>query len=192
MTKEELEIKMQAYQSKLTVLYIMPRKTKNGYYWMTKCSCGNKRKVSQTHLVSGGVKSCGCLRNIIGKENPRYTGYEDVTGDYVCSLRGGAKRRNIPFNITAKDIWEQYISQNKKCKFTGLDLIFGALCQKDCKQREKQTASVDRKDSSKGYEKDNIQIIHSHVNIMKNFMADWYFIAMCKHVADFNKDLNKQ
>lgn len=29
--------------------------------WDCQCSCGNKTQVKSSHLVSGGVKSCGCL-----------------------------------------------------------------------------------------------------------------------------------
>lgn len=40
--------------------------SENGsYLWLCECKCGNKKIVSEGDLVSGTVKSCGCL----GKEN---------------------------------------------------------------------------------------------------------------------------
>jgi hypothetical protein len=50
------------------------------------------------------------------------------------------------------------------------------------------TASLDRIDSSKGYEEGNIQWVHKHINFMKRTYSQEYFIDMCKKVADNNKD----
>lgn len=37
-------------------------KYKNGArLWICKCECGNEKRVAGTHLVSGKIKSCGCL-----------------------------------------------------------------------------------------------------------------------------------
>lgn len=46
------------------------------------------------------------------------------------------------------------------------------------------TASLDRKDSSKGYTKDNIQWVHSMVNMSKNKYDQNKFIDMCIAVAN--------
>lgn len=185
MSINELQKKLHP-KTQLTLLQ-RTRKNKNGhYFWLTKCSCGAEKEIMQTHLINGNAKSCGCLVNIVGKNNPLYGGFEDVTGDYVSSLRGGAKRRSLEFSIGAEDIWNKYLKQNRKCQLTGRELVFGALQQKDLHLRPKQTASVDRIDSSIGYTKDNIQIVHSHVNLMKQNMSDSYFIKMCKQVAEHN------
>lgn len=44
------------------------------------------------------------------------------------------------------------------------------------------TASIDRIDSSKGYIKGNIQIVHKTLNKMKLNMRDEEFIAICEEV----------
>lgn len=48
------------------------------------------------------------------------------------------------------------------------------------------TASLDRIDSSKGYTPDNIQWVHSMVNMAKNKYNEADFIAMCRAVANRN------
>jgi len=49
----------------LTVIAPTTERASNGsIIWECKCSCGNKKKASGTHLIRRGVKSCGCL----GKE----------------------------------------------------------------------------------------------------------------------------
>ena len=48
---------------KLTVLSLCDEKTKGGRrLWLCKCDCGNYTKVTRSHLIDGGVTSCGCLR----------------------------------------------------------------------------------------------------------------------------------
>jgi hypothetical protein len=46
-----------------------------------------------------------------------------------------------------------------------------------------QTASLDRIDSSKGYEIDNIQWVHVMVNMCKNKYPQDKFVEMCKAIA---------
>jgi hypothetical protein len=46
------------------------------------------------------------------------------------------------------------------------------------------TASFDRIDSTKPYDADNIQWVHTMVNMCKNKYAQGRFVEMCKAVAD--------
>lgn len=59
---------------KLTVLSLCGNKFTEGInttYWLCECECGKKKKVQQTNLVSGQIKSCGsCLSER----------YEDLVG----------------------------------------------------------------------------------------------------------------
>ena len=31
--------------------------------WLCRCECGNTKIITQSHLVRGVIKSCGCLRH---------------------------------------------------------------------------------------------------------------------------------
>jgi hypothetical protein len=62
---------------------------------------------------------------------------------------------------------------------SGVDIFFGNQYDKD-----ETTASLDRKDSGKGYTLDNVQWVHKRVNIMKNIISDMEFIEWCKKVAN--------
>lgn len=58
---------------KLTVLKRLEKR--NGdYYWSCLCDCGNKTIVKSGNLVSGGVKSCGCIasRLFLGKKSIKH------------------------------------------------------------------------------------------------------------------------
>lgn len=53
-----------------------------------------------------------------------------------------------------------------------------------------QTASLDRKDSLKGYTIDNIQWLHKDVNQMKRNYSEEYFINTCLKIAENYKNNN--
>ena len=81
--------------------------------WLCQCSCGKTTIVTQKHLANGNTKSCGCLQERKGSENPNYDhempdenridrrliqGYNEWTrkvyarDDYTCQIcnhRGG-------------------------------------------------------------------------------------------------------
>lgn len=48
---------------KLTVLEKTNKRKNNSVVWKCKCECGNIIEVSNSHLISGGTQSCGCLRS---------------------------------------------------------------------------------------------------------------------------------
>lgn len=107
-----------------------------------------------------------------------YTG--EISGAYFSSVRNGAKSRDMVFDITKEDIWEQFLKQERRCALTDIELFW-----QDGFKGDRGTASVDRKDSEIGYTKENIQIVHKDVNRMKSNFDEAYFIEMCGKI--FNK-----
>lgn len=101
---------------------------------------------------------------------------------FSSNLIRKAKKRNLPFEITPAYVDLIFERQDFKCAYTGIDLV-GCNDFSDARQYEK-TASVDRIDSSKGYVKDNIQIVHKVVNMMKGNMSDDDFKMWCFLVAN--------
>lgn len=69
--------------------YIYPSSKKHEAMWLCKCDCGNEVIVTNGHLNSGKIKSCGCLKKevskntmrIKGKNNKKQNKY-DLTGEY--------------------------------------------------------------------------------------------------------------
>lgn len=116
------------------------------------------------------AKTLGLTKTIKKK-----TYHENVSKVIWNSVVGGAERRRLPIEITKDDIWEKFLEQNERCLLTGQKLFFG-------KTDQEITGSVDRIDSSKGYTKDNIQIVHKLVNRSKQDMSDEDFYILCKNV----------
>jgi len=56
----------------LTVVSKHGRDKKDKITWRCKCECGQEKIIRGESLTSGKLKSCGCLRNRKGKDNPGY------------------------------------------------------------------------------------------------------------------------
>lgn len=122
--------------------------------WECQCKCGAIKKRTTGVVNAHSKYSCGCLK---------IDTYGDIGGYLWSNIKISAKRRRIPFTITSQDAWTTYQNQGGICALSGRVLYFAD--QND--RFDKQTASLDRIDSSKPYELGNIQWIHKDVNIIK-------------------------
>ena len=92
-----------------------------------------------------------------------------------------AKKRFKNFNLTLeylKEIWEQ---QNGICPYTGIKLQLATYTKNH--NNPIYTASLDRIDSSKGYEIGNVQFISTAIHYMKNTMSHEDTIKLCNIIA---------
>lgn len=179
---------------KWTVLSKAPREGKNGgRRYNCRCICGLEKAVWSYHLRAGHSSSClscaSAKRPSSNKEAraPRagWTGHGDISGNFWSSLKGKASKRtgktkSWDFILTIEDAWDLFLHQNRCCALTGTLLVFA---DKDNKGR---TASLDRIDSTKGYNIDNVQWVHKDINMMKRGFSQEYFIKMCCLVALFS------
>jgi len=149
--------------------------------WICKCTCGNETVIKQKYLLT--TKSCGCLRGIKGSQHVSWNGYGELSGAQFSKYRNEAQKRDLSFNITVKNAWDQFIVQDSKCALTGLDLIM--------KSRSHGTASLDRIDSSLGYEINNIQWIHKWMNMLKSDLKEQDLFGIVKAVYEY-KSLDKE
>lgn len=157
---------------KLTVIGAAPyRNTDPGPYWKCKCECGNITEVRTRSLIDGITKTCGSISH-------KWKGYEEISGKYYAALKSGAKCRNIIFTVTIEEMWDKFLSQNKKCPLSGEILTFN----KNSRDRN-GTASLDRIDSSIGYVSNNIQWVHKDINKMKNNFSTARFLELCRMVS---------
>jgi hypothetical protein len=101
------------------------------------------------------------------------------------------------FSITLEDVYNLWIKQDKKCALTGIPIDFKnqnfrQLTERPSHIKHKKkfkydlicTASLDRINSDKGYIKDNIQLVHKDINMMKNDYDQDYFINMCNLISN--------
>jgi len=93
-------------------------------------------------------------------------------------IRQSAQIRGIGFSITCEEVWALYENQGRKCALSGLPIGFSPRAHGN------HTASLDRKDSSKGYEEGNLQWVHKNVNQMKMDLPNEEYITLCKTVSE--------
>lgn len=91
-----------------------------------------------------------------------------------------ARRGSWTWNITNEYAWKVINDQNWRCALSGVPFTVGG-------SRSRTQPSLDRIDSSKGYEPGNIQYVTLVVNLAKKNMTDADFITMCKQVAGHSK-----
>jgi hypothetical protein len=161
----------------LTVLRRVPNR--NGQtMWECRCACGKTKVVQGCHLRNGHIKSCGCLQYQCGETHKSWKGHKEISMKFFNSIVSNARVRKIPFGVTIQQVWNLFLTQNRRCTLSGLPLVFGAN-----HGRQKGTASLDRIDSGGGYTLDNVQWVHTSINNMKWDMPQSEFLSLCQSVC---------
>lgn len=153
-----------------------------------RCKCGLEFNVDAYNITIGKSKSCkACGLSRTTNSNPSWRGYKEIPASWFKRFSNYSK---IEFTIRIEDVWSLYLVQDKKCKLSGLPISFANQYERGSKRSGlKCTASIDRIDSSKGYTKDNIQLVHKDINIIKNAFEQNYFIELCQKVVMTKKNL---
>jgi hypothetical protein len=94
--------------------------------------------------------------------------------NYLSYLLCKARQRNKEVKITLDYLEALWIEQNGKCALSGRQMSY--------KIGNRDVASIDRIDSSKGYIDGNVQLVGKYVNIAKSDMSMEDFYNMCKEV----------
>lgn len=176
---------------KLQPLYVIGCDNHHKVQWLCKCDCGKEVIINASSLLRNLTTSCGCF-----KIEKCRQGYKDISKSYWRRKKQDAYKRGYEFSITQEYVWTIYEQQNRKCIFSGIDVLF----YYDNNRPQLQTASIDRINCNIGYIEGNIQIVHKTVNLMKSFLNDDEFIAWCNLIAinrgmsneDCQKNINRQ
>lgn len=158
-------------------------------YYLLKCDCGNEiilaKNVFASKLSGRSARlSCGCTRRRKGNKSAFWKGAGDISGTLWARIRAGAISRNLSFELTITQAWEKFNEQKGVCALTGYKIIMI--------KGKGRTASLDRIDSSKGYEIDNIQWVHRDVNWLKGKLSQERFIELCIAVAKYQAKIKQR
>jgi hypothetical protein len=166
---------------KFTVLERLENDKNGCKVWLCQCVCGEYRKKRTAELKSPNGVSCGCEKYKTGSKNKKWKGHGDIHGKFFYKIKSGATKRKYKFDVDIEYIWDLFLSQNKKCALTGIELYF-PINSKDLDSGA-WNASLDRIDNDKGYIEGNVQWVHKHINIMKWVHTEKYFIELCNLVS---------
>lgn len=170
--------------SKLLVLELFEesRKVSNKYrvqpIYKCLCDCGNICYIKKGAITQGKTTSCGCNRSQHGNKSAAWKGFGEISQSSWAQILRHARDRNLEVTVTIEDVWGLFLKQDRKCKLSNLELTFSRS-----RNIAGATASLDRIDSSKGYDSDNIQWVHKDINRMKFDLPQEDFIKYCKAIA---------
>jgi len=153
--------------------------------WIAECkNCNSIREYIAPEL--GGTRiSCGCIGNVAGKDSPYWKGCGDLSKTKFKRIKEIAERRKIEFTVEMEYLWDLLLKQNKKCAYSGIELVFGV----NTKDLKSATASLDRIDSSLGYIEGNVQWVLKDINMMKQQLSHARFLELCKIIVENNKNV---
>lgn len=145
--------------------------------WKCRCKCGNVKDIGAVQLKHCSNKlSCKSCR-----QYHNWKGCGALSGLYFRTLKNGADKRKLKFDVSIEYLWKLYQKQNKKCAITGIDIYF---VRNRTTESKSQSASLDRIDATKGYIKGNVRWVHKMVNIIKWHLSDDEFYFWCKKIVD--------
>ena len=144
-------------------------------YCIVECVCGYVGERRRDWVLSKRTVHCkSCSAKLTAKKtfetnsffNKKHKGLGKISRTKFGTYKFGALKRGIPFEITIEDaqaVWTGF------CALSGIVL-------------DESNMSLDRKDSTKGYTKDNIQWVAIKINYMKQELSDEEFIKLCSLV----------
>lgn len=155
------DITGQKYGKLIPIAYAYTKNNKS--FWKCLCDCGNEPIINLNNLKQGLVKSCGCLRT--HKQNPGESGLKALYVKYRIS----AKKEGRKFDLTLEE-FKNITSKN--CTYCGSIPNMISASEHTKKPETKEYTSykyngIDRIDSNKGYEKNNVVSCCRWCNIIK-------------------------
>ena len=135
------------------------------------CVCGNRVLIREGLLRRNKTNNCGCA--------PRgaWSGVGPISTTFFNRQKAAARKRGLEFNLTHDQLVSLYEKQGRTCALSGLPINFSV------KTAGRNTASLDRIDSKKGYNLDNVQWVHRDVNLMKLDFTLEEFVTMCRRIG---------
>ena len=124
-------------------------------------------RLGKTCKKCSNRKTENCHRGFVGK----------VRISHFNKFKVGAETRKLKFSITPEYVQGLWEKNNCCCALSGMPIDWEGIPVNNI------TASLDRIDSSKGYIEGNVQVVHKHINMMKQHYDNEYFIKLCQAVA---------
>ena len=161
-------------------------------YWNCACDCGNFKKIKQNSLVSNRQISCGCFlkeyqRNILPdiaakrkQKPPGVAAFNKIFNSY----KQNAKRKEIEFFLS-KDEFKKLIDDS--CSYCGVKLysVTKSYGMRKKSNGEYRYNGIDRIDSNKGYNADNVVTCCEICNKAKRDLSIESFNSWINRLIEF-------
>lgn len=169
--------------------FVYPNFNDKGLLFCRKCKKYKNKDEFNTQTENknreGRSSNCKLCNNIYKKRFRKEHSGNDLDRHLskilsTCRLRAKKnKLKGFNFELDIIFLKELITKQEGKCALSGL-VMTSFINSKD----SKLNISIDRIDSSKGYTKDNVQLVCNQVNTMKNSLSEIEFYELCKHIIN--------
>lgn len=148
--------------------------------WCSKCpSCNAEQAYTRmdhaktSHSSGWRCKSCAASEKAFASAATGFVG--NIRVGWFKKFEKSAAFRNLRWQLSIEFLNSLWTKQAGRCALSGVELnnAYGT-----------ETVSIDRIDNDRGYEEDNVQLIHKALNLMKRDMPDDEFVAWCRLVAE--------
>jgi hypothetical protein len=147
--------------------------------WCSSCSgCGKEQAYTRRDHAknsSRGDWKCKTCATYENKVRPSF--YKEFRLTDIESFEKNAVSRGLCWKLDADTVPTLWAEQDGKCNLSGITLV-----------KYPRTWSIDRIDSSRGYEPDNVQLVDKRINMAKGAMDQEEFISLCISVANTHKE----
>lgn len=148
-------------------------------------TCKKEFTHSQGPNLKTCSKDCGRLRRLKYIHNLSQSDFDHLFSRIEKNTRTRAEKSNLDFNLDKEYIKTLYLKQDKKCEKTNIP--FELSKGNGLKERSPWSISIDRIDNSKGYTKDNVQLVCLMYNLCKSSWTEKEIQEFCAKVV-INKD----
>lgn len=158
--------------------------------------------LSDTQSTISGMRTCTACNQekredeFYARKNSKYLRHQckvcanfkrryDLVANMLSNSKARAKRKGLEFDLDKEFLLKLRDEQQNRCALSGvlLDWDHTKSSKRKCPDNR---ASIDRIDSSKGYTRDNIQLLADMVNRVKNNYTQDAFINMCVRVSELH------
>lgn len=157
---------------RLTVKRLLSRRP---VVWECECKCGNILPVTKSEkLISGNTKSCGCINldriSVLSRKRPYESIYNNLAK--LCSRQSDRLRLEISY--------EEFVefTATTECHYCGSPIHWTMYNA----NKNGFSYNLDRKDNSRGYNKDNVVVCCSRCNFGKGRQfsyEEWVEVGKC-------------
>lgn len=122
--------------------------------------------------------------------NRRSSSVEATLNELSEQIKSRAKRDGKQYDLSKEFLLDLLRKQEGMCAQTGRVLEASSFVEGNKYRAHKNTVSVDRIDSSKGYTKDNVQLVVYHYNLAKSAFTQEEMMELCKDVVTKGEQSN--
>lgn len=145
--------------------------------------CGKEFKHSSISIKKTCSKECLKKKHKTYIKKRRVSEFDISLRFILYGIKSRSKKEGYETNIDFKYLKELFNNQNGKCKRTGVNFDLTIYCDNKLK-RSPNSMSIDRIDNTKGYVKENIQLVCLMYNLCKNHWSEEEVLAFCKRVVN--------